>query len=97
MNATYPVEMEREIPTRNEHNLSAAVCLVARSGIIVALYLAAFLAALELAAFLPKPWSAVGITALLLVVGLSLFGRWPGREFRLESVGETGDRRDVPD
>jgi hypothetical protein len=63
------------------------VCVGARSGIIVALYLAAFLAALQLAAFLPEPWSAVGITVLLLVVGLSLFGRWPGYRFRLESVG----------
>ena len=63
------------------------VCVGARSGIIVAPYLAAFVAALELAAFLPEPWSAVGITALLLVVGLRLSGRWPGRAFRLESVG----------
>jgi hypothetical protein len=87
MNATYPVQMEREIPTRNQHNLSAAVCLVARSGIIVALYLAAFLGALQLAAVLPEPWSAVGITALLLVAGLALRGKWSGRKFRLESVG----------
>jgi hypothetical protein len=63
------------------------VCAGARSGIVAALYLAAFLAALQLAAVLPEPWSAVGITALLLVVGLSLFGRWPGHRFRLESVG----------
>lgn len=63
------------------------VCVGARSGIIVALYLAAFLAALQLAAFLPEPWSAVGITALVLVAGLALRGKWPGREFRLESVG----------
>jgi hypothetical protein len=63
------------------------VCVGARSGIVVALYLAAFLAALQLAAVLPEPWSAVGIAALLLVAGLRLSGRWPGREFRLESVG----------
>ena len=63
------------------------VCVGARSGIVAALYLAAFLAALGLAAVLPEPWSAVGITGLLLVAGLSLFGRWPGRGFRLESVG----------
>lgn len=63
------------------------VCVGARSGIIVTLYLAAFLAALQLAAFLPQPWSAVGITALLLVAGLRLSERWPRREFRLESVG----------
>jgi hypothetical protein len=62
-------------------------CVGARSGIIVALYLAAFLGALLLAAVQPEPWSAVGITALVLVVGLALRGRWPGREFRLESVG----------
>lgn len=31
------------------------VCVGARSGIIVALYLAAFLAALQLAAVLPEP------------------------------------------
>ena len=63
------------------------VCVGARSAIIAALYLAGFLAALQLAAFLPEPWSAVGITALLLVTGLRLAGRWPGREFRLESIG----------
>jgi len=63
------------------------VCVTARSGIIVALYLAAFLGALLLAAVLPEPWSAVGITALVLVAGLALRGKWPGREFRLESVG----------
>jgi len=63
------------------------VCVGARSGIVVALYLVAFLGALQLAAFLPEPWSAVGMTALLLVVALSLFGRWPGHRFRLESVG----------
>ncbi len=63
------------------------VCVGARSGIIVALYLAAFLAALQLAAVLPEPWSAVGITALVLVAGLALRGKWPGREFHLESVG----------
>jgi hypothetical protein len=63
------------------------VCVGARSGIVVALYLAAFLGALLLAAVLPEPWSAVGITALVLVAGLALRGKWPGREFRLESVG----------
>lgn len=62
-------------------------CVSARSGIIVALYLAAFLGALLLAAVLPEPWSAVGITALVLVAGLALRGKWPGRAFRLESVG----------
>jgi hypothetical protein len=68
-------------------NVFAVVCVFSRSGIVAALYLAAFLAALQLAAVLPVPWSAVGITALLLVVGLSLLGRWPGHRFRLESVG----------
>jgi hypothetical protein len=63
------------------------VCVGARSGIVAALYLAAFLAALELATALPEPWSAVGITVLLLVTGLRLSGRWPGRAFHLESVG----------
>ena len=63
------------------------VCVGARSGIIVALYLAAFLGALLLAAVLPEPWSAVGITALVLITGLSLRGKWPARRFRLESVG----------
>jgi hypothetical protein len=63
------------------------VCVGARSGIIAALYLAAFLATLELAAALPEPWSAVGITVLLLVTGLRLSGTWPGRKFHLESVG----------
>jgi hypothetical protein len=63
------------------------VCVGARSGIVAALYLAAFLAALQLAAVLPEPWSAVGITALLLVTVLPLLGRWPRREFRLESIG----------
>lgn len=63
------------------------VCVRACSVIVTALCLAGFLAALQLAAFLPEPWSAVGITTLLLVTGLSLFGKWPGRGFRLESVG----------
>jgi hypothetical protein len=63
------------------------VCVGARSGIIAALYLAAFLAALQLAAVLPEPWSAVGITALVLITGLSLRGKWPARRFRLQSVG----------
>ena len=63
------------------------VCVGARSGIVVALYLVAFLGAFQLAAVLPEPWSAVGITALVLVVGLALRGKWPGRELRLESVG----------
>jgi len=63
------------------------VCVGARSGIIAALYLGAFLAALQLAAVLPEPWSAVGITVLLMVVGLRFSGKWPGRRFRLESVG----------
>lgn len=71
----------------NHSKLLGVVCVSARSGIIVALYLAAFLAAFQLAAVLPEPWSAMGITALLLVAGLRLSGRWPGREFRLESVG----------
>jgi hypothetical protein len=65
----------------------AAICVGVRSGIVAALYLAAFLAAFQLAVVLPEPWSAVGITALLLVAGLSLFGKWPKRGFRLESVG----------
>jgi len=72
---------------RKHSSVFAVVCVGARSGIIVALYFAAFLATLQLAAFLPVPWSAVGITVLLLVTGLRLSGRWPGREFRLESVG----------
>jgi hypothetical protein len=72
---------------RKPWQVFSVVCMGVRSGIIVALYLAAFLAALQLAAILPEPWSAVGITVLLLVVGLSLFGRWPGHRFRLESVG----------
>jgi hypothetical protein len=63
------------------------LCVGARSGIVLALYLATFLAALQLAAFLPEPWTAVAITALILVVGLALLGRWPGHQFRLESVG----------
>jgi len=67
--------------------VAKVVCVGARSGIVVALYLAALLATLQLAAFLPEPWSAVGITALVLVAGLALRGKWPGREFRLESVG----------
>jgi hypothetical protein len=70
-----------------KEEFAKVVCVGARSGIVATLYLAAFLAALELAAFLPEPWSAVGITTLLLVVALSLLGRWPGHRFRLESVG----------
>jgi hypothetical protein len=62
------------------------VCVGARSGIVAALYLAAFLAALQPAAALPEPWSAVGIMVLLLVTGSRLSGRWPGPEFRLQSV-----------
>ena len=64
-----------------------AVCMGARSGIVAAWYLAAFLAILGMAAMLPDHWSPVGITALLLVTGLPLLGKWPGRGFRLESVG----------
>lgn len=67
--------------------LAKVVCVGARSAIVIALYLLAFLAALQLAAALPEPWSALGIAALLLVMGLRLSGRWPAREFRLESVG----------
>jgi hypothetical protein len=63
------------------------VCVTARSGIIVALYLVVFLGALQLAAVLPEPWSAAAITALVLVAGLAFRGKWPGRESRLESVG----------
>jgi hypothetical protein len=63
------------------------VCVTARSGIIVALYLVVFLGALQLAAVLPEPWSAAAITALVLVAGLAVRGKWPGRESRLESVG----------
>lgn len=62
-------------------------CVGARSLVIVALYLAAFLAALQLATILPEPWSTLGITALVLVTGLSLRGKWSARRFRLESVG----------
>ena len=54
------------------------VCVGARLGIVVALYLVALLGALQLAAVLPEPWSAVGITALVLVAGLALRGKWPG-------------------
>jgi hypothetical protein len=63
------------------------VCERARSVIVAALCLAGFLAALQLAALLPEPWSAVGITTLLLVTGLPLLGKWPGHGFRLESLG----------
>jgi hypothetical protein len=73
---------------RNVRGMFAQVfCVGVRSGIIVALYLAAFLGALVLPAVLPEPWSAVGITSLVLVAGLAFRGKWPGREFRLESVG----------
>src|SRR5258708_4948880 len=72
---------------RKPRKVLAVVGVGARSGIIVALYLAAFLAALQLAAALPEPWSALGIAALFLVAGSRLLGRWPEREFRLESVG----------
>jgi hypothetical protein len=75
------------MPDQNHSKLLGFLCVGARSGIIVALYLAAFLGALQLAAFLPEPWSAAGITVLLLVGCLSLLGRWPGHAFRLESVG----------
>jgi hypothetical protein len=53
------------------------VCVGARSAIIAALYLAGFLAALQLAVLLPEPWSAVGIAALLVVTALSFLGKWP--------------------
>lgn len=62
-------------------------CVGARSLIIVALYVVSFLAALELAAILPQPWFAMGITALVLVAGLALRGKWPERAFHLESLG----------
>jgi hypothetical protein len=63
------------------------VCVSARLGIVVALYLAAFLAALQLAAALPGPWSALGITVLLFVAGLRLSGKWPASGCRLTSLG----------
>jgi len=63
------------------------VCVHAQSVIAAALYLIAFLGALQLAAFLPEPWSAVGMTALLLLTGLPFLAKWPGHRFRLESVG----------
>jgi hypothetical protein len=63
------------------------VCERACSVILAALCLAGFLAALQVAAFLPEPWSAMGITTLLIVTGLSIFGNWPERGFHLESVG----------
>ncbi len=63
------------------------VCARACSVIAAALCVAGLLAALQLAAFLPEPWSAVGITTLLLVTGLPVMGRWPGHGFRLESLG----------
>src|SRR5579883_337680 len=58
------------------------LCVSARSGIVAALYLAAFLSALGLAAVLPESWSAVGITALVLVAGLAFRGKWPGRGYQ---------------
>lgn len=75
--------------TKQKHSsvFARVVCVSVRSGMIVALYLAAFLAALQLAAVLPEPWSAVGITSLVLITGLSVRGKWPGRRVRLESVG----------
>lgn len=75
--------------TKQKHSsvFARVVCVSVRSGIIVALYLAAFLAALQLAAVLTELWSAVGITALVLITGLSVRGKWPGRRVRLESVG----------
>lgn len=72
---------------RYRSRLLVVVCVVAHSGIVVVLYLGAFLAALQIAAVLPEPWSAAGITAMLLVTILQLLGRWPGHGFRLESVG----------
>src|SRR5580698_3899725 len=73
---------------RNVRGMFAQVfCVGVRSGIIVALYLAAFLGALVLPAVLPEPWSAVGITSLVLVAGLAFRGKWPGGGFRLGSGG----------
>lgn len=88
MRANFMAGEKEEMVKRKPNGVFAkAVCLGARSGIIAALYLVAFLAALELAAVLPEPWSAAGITTLVLVTGLRLSGRWPVRRFRLESVG----------
>jgi len=72
---------------RKRRQAFSVVCAGARSVIAAALCLAGFLASLQLAALLPEPWSAMGITTLLLFTGLPLLGRWPAREFRLESVG----------
>lgn len=72
------------------------VCVTARSGIIVALYLAAFLGAFGLAAVLPEPWSAVGVTGLLLVVGLALLGRWPAANPAWSPLGLATSQADRP-
>src|SRR5690348_777478 len=76
--------------------LRNAVCLSVRSGIVPVLYFSVFLAAFELAAILPQPWSAVGIAFLLSVAGSSFCGKWPARHSRLESLGlgyQPHDRR----
>jgi hypothetical protein len=72
---------------RNHQGLSRVVCVIARFGIIAALYVVAFLAPLQLAAALPGPWPAVGVTALVLVATLAACRKLPGRGFRLESLG----------
>ncbi len=76
---------------RKHSEVFAKVCVGAQSVIVAALCLAGLLPALLLSAFLRGPWCLAGFTTLLLVAGLPLLGKWPGRGLLLDSIG-TGFR-----
>jgi|GEM_PF-2187299 len=74
------------MPKRKPENLFArVVCANAPYVIAAALCVTGILSALVLAAFLPGLWALAGFAAVLLIVGLPLFGKWSGREVVLES------------
>ncbi len=71
---------------RKPDNLFArVVCANAPYVIAAALCVAGLLSALVLSAFLPGLWALAGFTAVLLIAGLPLFGKWSGRESVFES------------
>lgn len=82
------------------------VCANAPYVIAAALCAAGLLSALVLSAFLPGLWSLAGFTAVLLIAGVPLLGKWSRRESVLESrlgvrepeaVSSPAIRASVPD
>lgn len=71
---------------RKPDNLFArVVCANAPYVIAAALCVTGLLSAVVLSAFLPGLWSVAGFTAILLIAGVPLLGKWSRREFVLES------------